>query len=155
VSDRQRRFHDRERTAQQGFGFVDLAGCRKQVGQICEVVADIGMVRTECGFFNPQRPPERRFGFCNPTDRPQMKAEINESVGDVGMVGTAGGFGRGEALPIEVLGFLVAALHGKYVGSLKSIRLGNYLIIPHDTNSSFRGIDLHDILERKCGSLNP
>ena len=37
------------------------------------------------------------------------------------------------------------------VGSLKSIRLGNYLIIPHDTNSSFRGIDLYDILERKCG----
>jgi hypothetical protein len=41
------------------------------------------------------------------------------------------------------------------VGSLKSIRLGNYLIIPHDTNSSFRGIDLYDILERKCGSSHP
>ena len=37
------------------------------------------------------------------------------------------------------------------VGSLKSVRLGNYLVIPHDTNSSFRGIDLYDILERKCG----
>jgi hypothetical protein len=37
------------------------------------------------------------------------------------------------------------------VGSLKSIRLGNYLVIPHDTNSGFRGIDLYDILERKCG----
>jgi hypothetical protein len=41
------------------------------------------------------------------------------------------------------------------VGSLKSIRLGNYLIIPHDTNSSFRGIDLYGILERKCGSSHP
>jgi hypothetical protein len=41
------------------------------------------------------------------------------------------------------------------VGSLKSIRLGNYLIIPHDTNSSFRGIDLYDILERKCSGSQP
>ncbi len=38
------------------------------------------------------------------------------------------------------------------VGPLKAIRLGNYLVIPHDTNASFRGIDLYDILERKCGS---
>jgi len=37
------------------------------------------------------------------------------------------------------------------VGPLKAIGLRNYLVIPHDTNSSFRGIDLYDILERKCG----
>jgi len=37
------------------------------------------------------------------------------------------------------------------VGPLKGIGLRNYLVIPHDTNSSFRGIDLYDILERKCG----
>jgi hypothetical protein len=41
------------------------------------------------------------------------------------------------------------------VGSLKSIRLGNYLVVPHDTNSSFHGIDLYDILERKCGGSHP
>ena len=38
------------------------------------------------------------------------------------------------------------------VGPLKAIGLGNYLVIPHDTNASFRGVDLYNILERKCGS---
>jgi hypothetical protein len=38
------------------------------------------------------------------------------------------------------------------VGPLKAVRLGNYLVIPHDTNASFREVDLYNILERKCGS---
>jgi hypothetical protein len=41
------------------------------------------------------------------------------------------------------------------VGSLKSVNLSNYLVIPHDTNSSFRGVDLYDVLERKCGGARP
>jgi hypothetical protein len=41
------------------------------------------------------------------------------------------------------------------VGPLKAIRLGNYLVIPHDANSSFRGVDLYGILERKCGGPRP
>jgi len=41
------------------------------------------------------------------------------------------------------------------VGSLKSVGLANYLVIPHDTNSSFRGVDLYEILERKCGGARP
>jgi hypothetical protein len=41
------------------------------------------------------------------------------------------------------------------VGPLKAIGLGNYLVIPHDTNSSFRGVDLYAILERKCGASRP
>jgi hypothetical protein len=41
------------------------------------------------------------------------------------------------------------------IGPLKAIGLGNYLVIPHDTNSSFRGVDLYDILERKCGGIRP
>ena len=41
------------------------------------------------------------------------------------------------------------------VGPLKAIRLGNYLVIPHDTNANFRGVDLYDILERECGGSRP
>ncbi len=41
------------------------------------------------------------------------------------------------------------------VGPLKAISLSNYLVIPHDTNSSFRGVDLYEILERKCGGVHP
>jgi hypothetical protein len=41
------------------------------------------------------------------------------------------------------------------VGSFKSVSLSNYLVIPHDTNSSFRGVDLYDVLERKCGGARP
>jgi hypothetical protein len=41
------------------------------------------------------------------------------------------------------------------IGPLKAIRLGNYLIVPHDTNTSFRGVDLYGILERKCGGSRP
>ena len=41
------------------------------------------------------------------------------------------------------------------VGPLKAIGLGNYLVIPHDTNASFRGVDLYNILERKCGGSHP
>ena len=41
------------------------------------------------------------------------------------------------------------------VGPLKAIGLGNYLVIPHDTNASFRGVDLYNILERKCGGSRP
>ena len=40
------------------------------------------------------------------------------------------------------------------VGALRAISLSNYLVIPHDTNSSFRGFDLYEILERKCGGTN-
>jgi hypothetical protein len=31
-------------------------------------------------------------------------------------------------------------------------RTWKLFVIPHDTNASFRGIDLYNILERKCGS---
>jgi len=41
------------------------------------------------------------------------------------------------------------------IGPHKAISLSNYLVIPHDTNSSFRGFDLYEILERKCGGANP
>jgi hypothetical protein len=41
------------------------------------------------------------------------------------------------------------------IGPLKAIRLGNYLVVPHDTNSSFRGVELYDVLERKCGGSRP
>ena len=41
------------------------------------------------------------------------------------------------------------------IGPFKAIRLGNYLVVPHDTNSSFRGVDLYDVLERKCGGSRP
>ena len=41
------------------------------------------------------------------------------------------------------------------IGPVKAIGLSNYLVIPHDTNSSFHGIDLYDILERKCGGAHP
>jgi hypothetical protein len=41
------------------------------------------------------------------------------------------------------------------VGRLKAIGLENYLVIPNDTNGSFRGVDLYGILERKCGGPRP
>jgi hypothetical protein len=41
------------------------------------------------------------------------------------------------------------------VAPLKAIGLANYLVVPHDTNASFRGVDLFDILERKCGGSRP
>jgi glyoxylase-like metal-dependent hydrolase (beta-lactamase superfamily II) len=57
------------------------------------------------------------------------------------------GHGPATSLPQAAID---AAITRAQRGPLKAIGFRNYLVIPHDTNSSFHGIDLYNVLERKC-----